>query len=106
MAFCRTMGYSCALAVSSAEQDATAPWAIQSTYDIMMSDVECEEGAKNLTACNYNLVHDCDHINDVYLTCGGVQNIARVGVASQDSTHSDAGAWKAIDGNILGSYFT
>jgi hypothetical protein len=70
MAFCRSMGYSCAVSASSAEQDGTDPWAVQQTYEIMMSDVECEEGATNLTQCNYNLVHDCEHINDVYLTCG------------------------------------
>ncbi|KAL5253796.1 hypothetical protein ACHWQZ_G013538 [Mnemiopsis leidyi] len=105
MAFCRSMGYSCALGASSAEQQGTEPHAIQLTYDIMMSNVECEEGAMNLTQCNYDLVHDCDHTNDVYLTCGGVQNIARIGVASQNSTHMTGRAWKAIDGNTLSHYF-
>ena len=70
MAFCKSMGYSCALSASSAEQQGIEPHAIQLTYDIMMSNVECEEGAFNLTQCNYDLVHDCDHTNDVYLTCG------------------------------------
>ena len=36
---------------------------------------------------------------------GGVQNIARIGVASQDSTHMTGRAWKAIDGNTLSHYF-
>ena len=70
-AFCKSMGYSCALSASSAEQQGIEPHAIQLTYDIMMSNVECEEGAFNLTQCNYDLVHDCEHTNDVYLTCGG-----------------------------------
>ena len=70
MVFCKSMGYSCALRASSAEQAGTDPWEVQQTYDIMMSDVECEEGTNNLTRCNYNLVHDCDHTHDVYLTCG------------------------------------
>ena len=63
-AICRLLGYSSHSSWSSGYK-----WEIQSNYDIKMDDVQCSR--EDWTSCTYETYHNCDHSEDIFLTCTG-----------------------------------
>ena len=62
---CTEMGFKCAR-----EYYKVMPISdIQSTYDIILDNVECSENATVFGDCSYDIGHNCGHAEDVFLTC-------------------------------------
>ena len=62
-AICKQMNFTHAL-----EWNSEASFDIQSNYDIKLDDVECS--SDELKNCRYSEIHDCEHSEDVFLSCG------------------------------------
>ena len=62
-AICKQMNFTHAL-----EWNSETSFAIQSNYDIKLDEVEC--GSDEWKNCSYSERHDCEHSEDVFLSCG------------------------------------
>ena len=64
-AVCREMGYD---HIGTWNSEGT--WSIQSHYEIRLDDVMCDETAE-WGGCSYVETHNCQHSEDVFLSCLG-----------------------------------
>ena len=66
-AICREMGYTDALGWTSGSY-----WSAQDNYeyDISLDEVQCDSG--EWEDCSFQTETDCQHYEDVFLSCGGV----------------------------------
>ena len=69
-AICKEMGYRTSINWSSGEK-----WSAQQrSYSIKLDQVRCS--APSWSSCTYNVTnHDCDHSEDVFLSCGCIRSI-------------------------------
>ena len=42
---------------------------LQSSYDIVLDDINCEDANQRFGNCNYTRSHNCGHTEDVFLNC-------------------------------------
>ena len=66
-AICNEMGYDSS-AISTWANSNSLWESVQGSYDIALDDVDCS--TKNFTECTYSRSHNCEHSEDVFLTCG------------------------------------
>ena len=68
-AICSWMG----IKHSCSKWTSKSAWHIQPDYEITLDDVRCSHAA--WSSCTFSKTHDCQHSEDVFLTCSGGEGL-------------------------------